>query len=218
MVKSIDHSSRSPEFNSQQPHSGHQPFVMGSDTHFCCVWRQLQCTHVNKINKSKKKKSLKQWFWKGGGTHRELTIFVLSRVFNTTSYSHHHGKSQGESGETAQQLRVSTVLIEDLQGCGLRLPGCEHLWLSIRYIVKSLMSPAALAASAQNVSLALLSPRINFLSQSICLKESSIMSCSYKCLLSESLIFLRPRVFRIWRRWQSSWQIWKTIASPGECV
>jgi hypothetical protein len=30
MVKSSDYSFRGPEFNSQQPHGGSQPFVMGS--------------------------------------------------------------------------------------------------------------------------------------------------------------------------------------------
>jgi hypothetical protein len=35
-VKSTDFSSRGPEFNSQQPHGGLQPSVMGSDTIF---WR-----------------------------------------------------------------------------------------------------------------------------------------------------------------------------------
>jgi len=44
-VKSIDCSSRGPEFNSQQPHGGSQPSVIGSDALFWCVWRQLQCTH-----------------------------------------------------------------------------------------------------------------------------------------------------------------------------
>jgi hypothetical protein len=52
-VKSIDCSSRGPEFKSQQPHGGSQPSVMGSDALF---WgRQLQCTHIHKINKSFKK-------------------------------------------------------------------------------------------------------------------------------------------------------------------
>lgn len=37
-----------PEFNSQQP----QPSVMGSDAFFWCVCRQLQYTHINKINTS----------------------------------------------------------------------------------------------------------------------------------------------------------------------
>lgn len=46
----------------------------------------------------------------GGGT-----IFVLCRVFSTTFYSRHHGKSQESPSETAQQLRVSTVLLDDLQ-------------------------------------------------------------------------------------------------------
>jgi hypothetical protein len=52
VVKSTDCSSRGPELNSQQPHGGSQPSVMGSDTLFWCVWRQLQCTHMHKINKS----------------------------------------------------------------------------------------------------------------------------------------------------------------------
>jgi hypothetical protein len=34
VVKSTDCSSRSPEFNSQQPHGGSQPSVMRSDTFF----------------------------------------------------------------------------------------------------------------------------------------------------------------------------------------
>jgi hypothetical protein len=36
-VKSTDCSSRGPEFNSQQPHDGSQPSVMGSDALFWCV-------------------------------------------------------------------------------------------------------------------------------------------------------------------------------------
>ena len=36
-VKSTDCSSKGPEFNSQQPHSGSQPSVMGSDALFWCV-------------------------------------------------------------------------------------------------------------------------------------------------------------------------------------
>ena len=55
-VKSTDCSSRGPEFNSQQPHGGSQPSVMGSDALFWCVWRQRQCTHIHKINKLLKKK------------------------------------------------------------------------------------------------------------------------------------------------------------------
>jgi len=43
---------RGPEFNSQQPHGDSQPSVMESDALFWCVWRQLQCTHIHKINKS----------------------------------------------------------------------------------------------------------------------------------------------------------------------
>jgi hypothetical protein len=33
-VKSTDYSSRGPEFNSQQPHGGPQPSIMGSDALF----------------------------------------------------------------------------------------------------------------------------------------------------------------------------------------
>jgi hypothetical protein len=55
MVKSTDCSSRGPEFNFQQQHGGSQPSVMGSDALFWCVWRQLQCTHIHKINNLKKK-------------------------------------------------------------------------------------------------------------------------------------------------------------------
>jgi len=36
-VKSTDCSSRGPEFDSQQPHGGSQPSVMGSDALFWCV-------------------------------------------------------------------------------------------------------------------------------------------------------------------------------------
>jgi hypothetical protein len=56
-VKSTDCSCKGPEFKSQQPHGGSQPSVMRSDALFWCVWRQLQCTHIHKINDSLKKKS-----------------------------------------------------------------------------------------------------------------------------------------------------------------
>jgi hypothetical protein len=36
-VKSTDCSSEGPEFKSQQPHGGSQPFVMRSDALLCCV-------------------------------------------------------------------------------------------------------------------------------------------------------------------------------------
>ena len=42
MVKSTDCSSRGPEFNSQQPHVGSQPSVMGSDAQ-----KQQQMTTTN---------------------------------------------------------------------------------------------------------------------------------------------------------------------------
>jgi hypothetical protein len=56
MVKSTGCSSEGPEFNSQQPHGGSQPSVIGSNALFCCIRRQRQCTHIYKINKSLKKK------------------------------------------------------------------------------------------------------------------------------------------------------------------
>jgi hypothetical protein len=37
VVKSTECSSRGPEFNSQQPHDGSQPSVIGSNVLFCCV-------------------------------------------------------------------------------------------------------------------------------------------------------------------------------------
>ena len=48
VVKSTDCSSRSPEFNLQQPHGSSQQSVLGSDALF---W----CTHIHKINKIFKK-------------------------------------------------------------------------------------------------------------------------------------------------------------------
>jgi hypothetical protein len=43
-------SSRGSEFSSQQLHGGSQPSVMGSDALLWCVWGQLHCTHIYKIN------------------------------------------------------------------------------------------------------------------------------------------------------------------------
>jgi hypothetical protein len=54
VVKSTDCSSRGPEFNSQQPHGGSQLSVMGSDVLFLYIWRQLQCTYINKIDIKKR--------------------------------------------------------------------------------------------------------------------------------------------------------------------
>jgi hypothetical protein len=58
-LKSTRWSSRAPEFNSQQQHGGLQPTVMGSEAPSTCVWRQLQCTHIYKINKQIFKKKRK---------------------------------------------------------------------------------------------------------------------------------------------------------------
>ena len=48
VIKSTDCSSIGPEFNSQQPHGGSQPSVIGPDVFFWWVWGQ-QCTHIHKI-------------------------------------------------------------------------------------------------------------------------------------------------------------------------
>jgi hypothetical protein len=53
-VKSTDCSSRGLKFNTQYPHGDSLPSAMGSDALFWCVCRQLQCTHINKINLLKK--------------------------------------------------------------------------------------------------------------------------------------------------------------------
>ena len=54
-VKSTNCFSRGPEFNSQQPHGGSQPSVMGYNTLLWCIWREQWCTHIHKINTSLKK-------------------------------------------------------------------------------------------------------------------------------------------------------------------
>jgi hypothetical protein len=59
-VRAPDCSSEGQEFKSQQPHGGSQPSVTRSDSLFWSVWGQLQCTYINKINKSLKKKKKKQ--------------------------------------------------------------------------------------------------------------------------------------------------------------
>lgn len=51
-VKSSNCSSKGPKYESQQPHAACEPSVMGDDVLFWCVWRH--CTHIQKINKSKK--------------------------------------------------------------------------------------------------------------------------------------------------------------------
>jgi hypothetical protein len=53
-VKSTDCSSRGPEFNSQQPHSGSQPSVMGSDV----MSEDSNNVLTHKINKKSFKKSM----------------------------------------------------------------------------------------------------------------------------------------------------------------
>jgi len=75
-VKSIDCSPRGPEFNSQQPHGGSQPSVMGSDALFWCIWRQLQCTHIHKINNS-----LKKFIWEFHPTPTSYLDFSVRKMY-----------------------------------------------------------------------------------------------------------------------------------------
>jgi hypothetical protein len=74
VVKSTGCSSRGPEFNSQQPHGGSLPFIMGSDALFWCVSEDSDMysyTFKNKTkqNKTKQKQtnstllSLRRWEW-----------------------------------------------------------------------------------------------------------------------------------------------------------
>ena len=64
-VKSTNCSPRGPEFNSQQPHGGSQPLVVGSDALFWCVWRQLHCAHTHKdiFKNSMTLKKILGWKW-----------------------------------------------------------------------------------------------------------------------------------------------------------
>ena len=49
----------SPEFNSQQPHGGSQPSMKGSiGCPLLVCLRQLQCTHIHKINILKKETNI----------------------------------------------------------------------------------------------------------------------------------------------------------------
>ena len=88
VVKSTYCSSRGPEFNSQPLYGGSQPSIMGSDSLFWCVWRQLQYTHINKINKSLKGKNSTQsadreeyfttwWKWYMGVPYFQLKLHFL---------------------------------------------------------------------------------------------------------------------------------------------
>jgi hypothetical protein len=56
VIKSTNCSSEGPEFNSQQPHGGSQPSVVGSGALFWCV---TVYSHI--INKSQKKKNSRSW-------------------------------------------------------------------------------------------------------------------------------------------------------------
>jgi hypothetical protein len=81
-----------PEFNSQQPHGGSQPFVMGSDALFWCVWRKLQCTHIHKIinnssKKTKKKKEGRKERKKEGKKERTKNKAELSLLYPFASCS-----------------------------------------------------------------------------------------------------------------------------------
>jgi hypothetical protein len=55
-VKSTDCSARGPEFNSQQPHDGSQPSVMGSDALFCVSEESKVYSYTKKEKKKRKEK------------------------------------------------------------------------------------------------------------------------------------------------------------------
>ena len=72
------HRLRALEFNSQQPHGGLQPPVVGSDVLFWYVWREQQCTHIHKINKSFFKKMKLQWHF---GLPACLCLYICLYLF-----------------------------------------------------------------------------------------------------------------------------------------
>jgi hypothetical protein len=57
VVKNTDCSSRGPEFNSQQPHGGSQPPVMGSDALFWCL--KTAIVYLDTLNKQTNKQTNK---------------------------------------------------------------------------------------------------------------------------------------------------------------
>jgi hypothetical protein len=75
------------EVSSQQPHGGSQPSVMGSDALFWCVWREWQCTHKHKINKSLKRKD----------DYLQILGFPLIGNFTTISWGFLQMKTNEES-------------------------------------------------------------------------------------------------------------------------
>jgi hypothetical protein len=78
VVKSTDCSSRGPEFNSQQLHSGLQSSVMGYDALFWGVLKQLQCTHIHKVNN----------FWAGEMAQQLRALTALPKVLSSNPSSH----------------------------------------------------------------------------------------------------------------------------------
>jgi len=127
-VKSTDCSSRGPEFNSQQPHDCSQSSVMGSDALFCCAWRQLQCTHINKINTSLKNKCLKQIEsnWKTSYLNCCLILGAGLLLWNrvvlcNASWPGTHCVAQGD-------LALWVILLLHLSKCWSYRPR-HHTWL-----------------------------------------------------------------------------------------
>jgi len=74
-VKSTGCLTRGPESNSQQPHGGSQPPTVKSDALFWCVWRELQCTHIHKINKSLKQNKKKEMEREGRKLKLDVRLF-----------------------------------------------------------------------------------------------------------------------------------------------
>jgi hypothetical protein len=80
---------------------------MGSDALFRCVWRQLQCTHISKINKSFKKnsKNCSLWHcvqkWEG----EERTEIHAQKNWGRAGWPHSAGWSRTNNTIITQNLR-----------------------------------------------------------------------------------------------------------------
>jgi len=95
VVKSTDWSSRGPEFNSHKPHGGSQPSAMRSGALFWYVWRQPQCTHINKMNIKRKKETCPiQTSWINYLALKEIiSLIYLDASFKSNMVNFYSSKS-----------------------------------------------------------------------------------------------------------------------------
>ena len=115
-VKSNDCSSSGPEFKSQELHGSSQPSVVGSNALFWCVWRQLQCTHIHKINKFQKNTSLVQqielcsWYVYFGLAWAPYVEWIDVCVCNESCVTKHKDiVPEGAKGGYHMELELQTV-------------------------------------------------------------------------------------------------------------